>query len=256
MSKGNGVIEHNLFLRCTGENELITVKSGSNAIRYNTFLDSEGAQLTLRHGNENEVYGNVLRGTAGIRIFGDRHRVFSNYLEGNSGALNIGNGGAEVADGAPLTSHDRPDDNVITFNTLVGNARNYYMTGRTNGLGATRTTFANNIVWGGGPAAELEGPYTGGVWKDNITWHTAGAGAMPEGAYEAVDPKLEAGAQGVFRPQAGSPALDSAREDYGVALDMDGQRRTGKLDRGADEQSSDPAVTRVLSPTDWKRSTR
>jgi poly(beta-D-mannuronate) lyase len=167
-----GVIEHNLFVRCTGENELISIKSGSNTIRYNTFLDSPGAQLTLRHGNENLVYGNYLRGTDGIRIFGDRHQVFSNYLEGNTGGINIGNGGAEVADGAPLTSHDRPDRNVIAFNTLVNNRRNYYMTPRANGLGATHTVFANNIIRGGGPAVSLQGPYTGGAWSGNIVWQT------------------------------------------------------------------------------------
>lgn len=253
MSKGLGVIEHNLFVRCTGENELISVKSGANTIRYNTFLDSPGAQLTLRHGNENLVYGNTLRGTAGIRIFGDRHRVFSNYLEGNSGAINIGNGGAEVADGAKLTSHDRPDGNVIVFNTLVNNARNFYMTSRPNGLGATRTTFANNIVLGGGPAAAFEGPYSGGVWKDNITWRTDGAGVMPAGGYEAIDPQLEAGPSGVFRPRAGSPARDSARDAYGVDVDMDGQARTGVRDKGADEATAEAATAHVLSPDDWSR---
>ena len=75
MSKGLGVIEQNLFVRCVGENELMSIKSGSNIIRDNTLIDSPGAQLTLRHGNGNIVYGNYLRGTDGIRIFGDRNRV-------------------------------------------------------------------------------------------------------------------------------------------------------------------------------------
>ncbi|HTM25786.1 MAG TPA: polysaccharide lyase 6 family protein [Vicinamibacterales bacterium] len=188
MSKGFGVIEHNLFVRCTGENELMSIKSGSNIIRDNTLLDSAGAQLTLRHGNDNIVSGNYLRGTDGIRIFGDRQQVFSNYLEANTGGINIGNGDGEVADGAPLTSHDRPDDCVISFNTLVNNTRNYYMSPRANGLGATRTTFADNIIDGGGEAATLPGPYPGGVWRGNIIWHTAGLGAVPPGTFLAVDP--------------------------------------------------------------------
>jgi poly(beta-D-mannuronate) lyase len=249
LSRGLGVIEHNLFVRCTGENELLSIKSGSNTIRYNTFLDSAGAQVTLRHGNENQVYGNYLRGTDGIRIFGDRHQVFSNYLEGNTGGINIGNGGAEVAEGAKLTSHDRPDHNVITFNTLVNNKRNYYMTGRANGLGATGTVFANNIVQGGGAAASFEGPYTGGVWSGNIAWQTDGAGAMPDGTYDRIDPLLEAKA-GVFRPRATSAAIDSAKGDYPVPVDMDGQPRTGAKDRGADEVSAAPTTARVLTPAD------
>src|SRR4030095_11263316 len=149
LSNGFGLIEHNLFARCTGENELISNKSSSNTYRYNKIVDSPGGELTLRHGNDCLVYGNYFRNSAGMRIFGDRHQVFSNYLEAAIG-INIGNGDGEVADGAPLTSHDRPDNCVITFNTLVDNTRNYFMTGRTNGLGATNTVFANNIIQGGG----------------------------------------------------------------------------------------------------------
>ena len=236
LSNGFGLIERNLFVRATGENEMLSIKASANVIRYNVLLDSPGAQITLRHGNENFVYGNILRGTDGIRIFGDRHQVFSNYLEGNTGGINIGNGGGEVADGAPLTSHDRPDHCVITFNTLVNNTRNYYMTGRTNGLGATNTVFANNILQGGGAASSLNGIYTGGVWSSNIVWQTAGGGAMPAGTYDEIDPLLAPDALGVFRPQAGSPAIDSATGDYpAVTLDMDGQPRTEPKDRGADE---------------------
>jgi poly(beta-D-mannuronate) lyase len=236
LSNGFGLIERNLFIRATGENEMLSIKASANVIRYNVLLDSPGAQITLRHGNENLVYGNFLRGTDGIRIFGDRHQVFSNYLEGNTGGINIGNGAGEVADGAPLTTHDRPDDCVITFNTLVNNTRNYYMTGRTNGLGATNTVFANNILQGGGAASSLNGIYTGGVWSSNIIWQTAGAGAMPAGTYDEIDPLLAPDALGVFRPQAGSPAIDSATGDYpAVTVDMDGQPRIGPKDRGADE---------------------
>ena len=251
MSKGLGVVEHNLFVRCTGENELISIKSGSNIFRYNTFLDSPGAQLTLRHGNENQVYGNYLRGLDGIRIFGDRNRIFSNYLEGNTGGINIGNGGAEVADGAPLTSHDRPDDNVISFNTLIDNKRQYYMTPRNNGLGARNTVFANNVIVGGGAAALLEGPYSGASWTGNIAWKTDGLGQMPADGAQAVDPQLQTGSDGMQRPRRGSPAIDGAvGEQSEVTVDIDGQPRTGKKDRGADEQSTAPAIAKLLTPKD------
>jgi poly(beta-D-mannuronate) lyase len=197
ISKGLGVIERNLFIRCVGENELMSIKSGSNVIRDNTLLDSPGAQLTLRHGNENVVSGNYLRGTDGIRIFGDRNKVTGNYLERNTGGINIGNGDGEVADGAQLTAHDRPDGTVIEFNTLVDNERNYFMSPRTNGMGATRTTFAGNIIQGGGEAASLPGPYPGGVWRDNWIWKTAGRGAMPPNGFGEIDteraPKQKAG---------------------------------------------------------------
>ena len=181
MSKGLGVIERNLFVRCIGENEMLSIKSGSNIIRDNTLLDSPGAQLTLRHGNENIVRGNYLRGTDGIRVFGDRNRISENYLEGNTGAIQIGNGGAEVADGAPLTSHDRPDDTQVTSNALVNNARNIFMTSRENGLGAARTTLAHNVIHGGGPAAVIDGPFPGATWRDNAIWDTTAGHMPPEG---------------------------------------------------------------------------
>jgi poly(beta-D-mannuronate) lyase len=140
MSKGLGTIEDNLFVRCVGENEMLSIKSGENVIRRNTLLDSPGAQLTLRHGNGNIVRRNYLRGTDGIRIFGDRNRVSENYLEGNTVAIQIGNGDGEVAEGAPLTSHDRPDATVIALNVLVDNVRNIVLTARNKGLGATDAT--------------------------------------------------------------------------------------------------------------------
>jgi poly(beta-D-mannuronate) lyase len=192
MSKGLGTIERNLFVRCVGENEMISIKSGSNAIRDNTLLDAPGAQLTLRHGNGNIVRGNYLRGTDGIRIFGDGNRVSDNYLEANTGAIQIGNGGAEVADGAPLTSHDRPDDTYITSNVLVNNGRNIFMTKRERGLGATRTTVVHNVIVGGGPAATIDGPFATPLWRDNTIWQTAGrGGSMPPEGFVERKPTLQ-----------------------------------------------------------------
>jgi poly(beta-D-mannuronate) lyase len=192
MSAGLGIIEGNLFVRCTGENEMISIKSGSNVIRNNTLLDSPGAQLTLRHGNDNLVRGNYLRGTDGIRVFGDRNRVSENYLEANTGAIQIGNGDGEVADGAALTSHDRPDDAYVTSNLLVNNARNIFMTGREKGLGARRATIAHNVIQGGGPAAAIDGPFAEAIWRDNTIWRTAGAGSMPQGGYVERTPDMHA----------------------------------------------------------------
>ena len=132
--------------------------------------------------------GNYLRGTDGIRIFGDRNRVMGNYLDTNTVAIQIGNGDGEVADGAALTSHDRPDDAYITSNVLVNNVRNIFMAGRDKGLGARRVTVAHNVIKGGGPAAVIDGPFPDAIWRDNTIWKTAGAGAMPDGTYKDAQP--------------------------------------------------------------------
>jgi hypothetical protein len=251
MSKGGGIVEYNLFVRCVGENELISNKSCGNTYRYNTFLDSPGAQLTLRHGNECEVYGNIFRGTDGLRIFGDRHQIFSNYFEGNTLGINLGNGDGEVADGAKLTSHDRPDDCVIAFNTLVDNRTHYQLSGRPNGMGATNTTFANNILQGGDVAVKIDGPNSGAIWKGNLIWKTTGAGNLPAEGFIAVDPRLARGDDSILRLQSGSPAIDSAVGTFpAVIVDLDGQPRPDKKDKGADEFSAAPIVARILSVDD------
>jgi poly(beta-D-mannuronate) lyase len=253
LSTGEGLVEHNLFVRCVGENELISNKSGGNTYRYNTFLESPGAQLTLRHGNDCRVYGNIFRGTDGLRIFGDRHLIFSNYFEKNSIGINLGNGGAEVADGAPLTSHDRPDHCVIVFNTLIENGTHYRMNARTpTALGATHTTFANNLIVGGGVVAKIDGPNRDAVWAANLIWKTGAAGDLPATAAIAADPQLVAGADGIFRlPPSGSPAIAAAVGEFpGVTFDLDGQPRPARKSLGADEPSAAPVVARLLTPAD------
>lgn len=252
MSTGAGLVEYNLFVRCTGENELISNKSCGNTYRYNTFLDSPGAELSQRHGNHCLIYGNYFRRTQGIRLFGDGHQIFSNYLEGNSVAISIGNGDGEVADGAKLTSHDRPDNCVIAFNTLVNNTEAYRMQGRASGLGATNTTFANNIIQGGGKVAAIDGPNAGAKWSGNILWKTGDAGDLPAAGYTTADPHLSPDQAGVYHILPGSPAIDSAVGDFpAVAFDMDGQPRpaAGK-DVGADEFSTVPVVARILTVDD------
>src|SRR5437868_11456157 len=52
------------------------------------------------------IYGNYLKNTQGIRFSGDRHQIFSNYLEGNSIAITVCNGDGEVATGSQLTCHE------------------------------------------------------------------------------------------------------------------------------------------------------
>lgn len=250
LSSSNSIIEYNLFEECDGENELISVKASAVTIRYNTIRNCP-AQFTLRHGNRSIVYGNYFINTPGLRIFGDDHVIFSNHFENCSIALNIGNGDGEVADGAPLTSHDRPDRVLIAFNTLVNNASNFKQDGRTDGLGATYITVANNIVQGGGAAASIAGPYTNPLWEGNIIFNTNGAGAMPATGYIIIDPKIAKDATGSYHLLAGSPAIDAATGSYtAVTTDMDGQPRVAPLDVGADEVSGAPVIARLLNPAD------
>jgi hypothetical protein len=252
LSTGNGLCEYNLFARCNGENEMISNKSSGNTYRFNTVLDCPGGEISQRHGDNCQYYGNYMRNTSGIRIYGDNHQIFSNYIENGAKGIDIGNGDGDVHAGDPLTSHDRPDSCVITFNTLINNTIQYQMGGRTGGLGATNTTFANNIIQGGGPAASISSsaPYTTPTWSGNIVWNTT-AGSIPSGGFSNVNPLLAPDANGIQHIQAGSPAIDSATGTYAaVTIDQDGQPRSGAKDKGADEFSSAAVTAAFLTPTD------
>jgi poly(beta-D-mannuronate) lyase len=246
LSSSHSLVEYNVFEKCAGENELISVKASFVTIRYNTIRDCK-AQFTLRHGNHCEVYGNYFTRTPGLRIFGDDHIVHSNYFENCKPAINIGNGGAEVADGADLRSHDRPDRVLIVFNTLVNNEENITRTERPNGIGSTYITIAYNIIQGGGEAVSIKGPYYNPVWKGNILFNTKSAGQLPDTAYTQADPLLVKNADGVYHLQKGSPAIGAAKSDYrGITLDMDGQLRKAPLDAGADQFSTSPVKVVML----------
>jgi len=259
LSTGDGLCEYNLFVRCNGENEMISNKSSGNTYRYNTVIDAR--EISQRHGNDCLYYGNYMRNSEGIRIYGDRHRIFNNYFGTNSVGVNMGNGDGDVYNGAALTAHDRPDDNVVVFNTFVGNNTHYQMGGRTGGLGSSNTVVANNIFVGGGNMAGISSsaPYTGS-WSNNIRWNTSGAGNMPTPAYTNVNPQLEKDGNGVYHLQSGSPAINagkSAVDYYGASVsfgsitnDLDGQLRDSTRDIGADEFSNAPILVRMLTTND------
>jgi poly(beta-D-mannuronate) lyase len=261
LSTGNGLCEYNLFVHCEGENEMISNKSSGNTYRYNTVLDCIGGEISQRHGNDCLYYGNYIRNSQGMRVYGDRHKIFNNYFESNSVGLNMGNGDGDVYNGADLTAHDRPDDNIAVYNTFAYNGTHYEMTGRTGGLGSSNTVIANNIFLGGGSMASISssGPYTG-TWSNNIRWQTSSAGNMPATGYLTVDPKLARDAKGILHLQSSSPAINTgvgSSDVYGVfstysfvTNDMDGQLRDVTKDIGADEFSAAPITAAFLTTND------
>lgn len=251
-STGAAVVEHNLFERCRGENELISNRSSGNVFRYNTLLESPTAQFTLRHGNDCLVYGNIFRNTEGLRVYGDRHQVFSNFFEGNYLGINLGNGSAEMTEGGSLSNHDRPDNCLIAFNTLVDNRTHYQMSRRTPGaLGATHTVFANNLISGSGIAAKIEGPNVDATWSGNVLWNSGGAGDVPASGYTEIDPQLVADASGIRRPQPGSPVFEAATGNYPVVtVDLDGRPRPEKKSVGAHEPNPAAPFARILTAAD------
>ena len=260
----HAVVEHNLFEHHNGDPEAVSVKSSDNVVRDNTVRDSK-ACLVLRHGNRTTVEGNfILNGRCGIRFYGDDHRIVNNYIAGATAespqepgwgaAITVGSG--SVADHLPehtprsRRGRDAPERVVVAFNTLVGNVQP--IAGEHREFPPRGCIFANNVIVGeGGPLVSLAAdPPVGFKWEGNVVWGTAAAGDMPADGSRRVDPAWTL-QDGLYRASKGSPLVDAAQGAYPeIALDMDGQERTGVKDIGADELSSEPVRRRPLTRAD------
>ncbi|BDD00983.1 polysaccharide lyase 6 family protein [Persicobacter psychrovividus] len=85
----NTLIERNLFERCSGEVEVVSIKSSDNIIKDNLFIACEGV-LALRHGDRNQVLGNYFLGenlanAGGVRVINGGHTIENNYFQDLAG---------------------------------------------------------------------------------------------------------------------------------------------------------------------------
>ncbi|MBP2352793.1 poly(beta-D-mannuronate) lyase [Kribbella aluminosa] len=256
LSTADAIVEYNLFERCNGDPEAISVKSSGNTIRYNTVRSSVGG-IVLRHGNNNRVESNYLvAGSNGIRIYGNDHLIVNNYVDGvGSAGVVLGSGTErDHYEGEPpssRTGNDAPDRVTIVLNTLRNN-------GQAVAGESQRTVpplgcvIADNLMVGNsGQLVSM--PYLDGItWSGNITWGAATDGNLPAAGFTRADPKLAAGTDGVYRLGAGSAAANAASLNHSgqVADDLDGEVRTAPYDVGADEYSTAQPVRRPLTTTD------
>ncbi|GAB5558141.1 MAG: hypothetical protein SchgKO_23540 [Schleiferiaceae bacterium] len=124
LSPGNATIAYNYFDRCSGEVEIVSIKSSENTIHDNVFFESEGV-LAMRHGNGNEVYGNYFLGngkpnTGGVRVINADHKIYRNYFYGLTGerffaALPVMNG----VPNSPINRYHQVKNVEIFENTFI-----------------------------------------------------------------------------------------------------------------------------------------
>ncbi|MFI8872827.1 chondroitinase-B domain-containing protein [Streptomyces sp. NPDC055243] len=254
LSGARAVVEYNLFERCDGDPEAISVKSSDNTVRYNTIRDSLGG-IVLRHGNRTRVESNyLLGGKEGVRLYGNDHLVVNNFMAGLSGrALVVGSGSTrdhhsgETAD--ERRGNDACDRAVIVHNTLVGNADT--LSGETRDYEPQKVVIADNLLVGDSGSLVAMGKTTGFTWRSNILWGAAANGNIPAGGYTRVDPLLRKESDGVSRLSAGSPAIGKATLDSpAVADDIDGHPRGTARDIGADEYATTAPLRRPLTAAD------
>lgn len=254
LSSAHAVVEYNLFERCDGDPEAISVKSSDNTIRYNTIRDSRGG-IVLRHGNHSTVEGNYLvGGIDGIRVYGNDHLIVNNYLNGLSGrALVIGSGTTrdhhtgETQD--ERRGNDACDRAVIVHNSLLNNAST--LSGESRTYEPQNVTVADNLLAGDSGSLVAMGATTGFTWQSNLLWGAAGNGNIPSGGFTRADPRLVQGADGVLRLSSGSPAIGAATlGGAAVADDIDGDPRGSVRDIGADEYATAAALRHPLLAAD------
>jgi poly(beta-D-mannuronate) lyase len=253
LSTAEATVEYNLFERCDGDPEAISVKSSGNTIRYNTIRNSVGG-LVLRHGNDNRVESNyLLSGANGIRIYGNDHLIVNNYVSGIAGAGVVLGSGTERDhhEGEPSDSrrgNDAPDRVTITLNTLRNNGQ--ALVGESQRTIPPLGCAIEDNLMVGDSGALVDMPYLGGLsWSGNILWGQAANGNIPSG-FKRADPKLTAGTDGVYRLGLGSAAVNAASGQGHVADDVDGQPRKAPYDVGADEYSTATPVRRPLTAAD------
>jgi poly(beta-D-mannuronate) lyase len=239
-------VEYNSFVRADGDDELVSVKSSRNMIRYNTASDSNGG-ITLRAGDDNLVEGNVLiRTKRGVVVTGDRQVVINNFIDQpqREGILiAVGSKRFRAATNSilahntitrapmPITFALRdgvemktPQNNRIVNNILVGQEEN------------------RRIISVEG-ANKLDEYLTMNEIKQNIFWYQDGVASTRQIAEAngniVADPKLDFSDAKIPRSTSDSPARHRAMPGF-ATMDLTGTPRSTKSlpDIGAVESST------------------
>ena len=253
------VVEYNLFEECNGEIETVSNKSCGNIYRYNTFLNCQGT-LTLRHGNRCTVEGNFfianhVPNSGGIRVIGEDHKVFNNYVSGTSGsslksALTIMNG----VPNSPLNRYFQVKRAMVVFNTFVDNLYPFNIGGGKDSelsLPPLDCVIANNVVSGSrSPLVTVTDTPINMTWQGNIFFGASLGMAQPQGITIA-NPQMTVSTDGLWRPASSSPVVNGAVGSFPyISVDMDGQPRDSQFDVGADEVSTTQRIRRPLTRSD------
>ena len=154
LKKGGAQVISNYFDRCSGEVEVLSIKSSENTIANNVFYECEGV-LALRHGNNNYIGGNAFIGnrkseTGGLRVINAGHTVENNLFYGITGkrffaALAVMNGVPNSA----INRYHQVADVKLMNNTWVDCDRISFSVGADNERTAApiRTQFSGNEVF-------------------------------------------------------------------------------------------------------------
>jgi len=228
----NSIIEDNLFIRCNGESEIISVKSNGNIIRRNTFRACAGS-LVLRHGDDNVVNGNFFFGdgeknSGGVRIQGTDQIVANNYFDG-LGQLSLG-----MMDGTPDNLYIRVERAQILFNSFINCPKNFVIgmnhSSHPNGTVPKDCRIVGNLFYYDKPDmpdnfieyVQNDQPENW-VWKDNFAY---GAPVLSEiKGIQTINPQLKFQENGLAVPTSETPEIRQLPDvDKEIQFDLFGQK--------------------------------
>jgi poly(beta-D-mannuronate) lyase len=246
----------NFFNNWSGEVEIISNKCGSNKYYNNTFRDFQGT-LTLRHGNNSEVYGNYFFAnnnafSGGIRVMGEDHKIYNNYIEGvnhrkPSGSGSGATGGINVSNGKPgsaLNEYYQVKNVQIVNNTLVNCDLGIRVGTKVNSsltLAPENLVIANNVMLNSSDTAleETTTPTGSSIYEGNITQNGNWDLTNGVNSNQTVASGLLTSGADFYNITAGSPAVNSALGTYSfLTTDITGGTRAIDYDAGSEEFNS------------------
>jgi len=250
-------VYNNFFNNWSGEVEIISNKCGSNKYYNNTFRDFQGT-LTLRHGNNTEVYGNYFFAnnnsfSGGIRVIGEDHKIYNNYIEGvnhrkPSGSSSGATGGINVSNGKPnsaLNEYYQVKNVQIINNTLVNCDLAVRVGTRVNSsltLAPENLIIANNIMLNSSDSAlqETTAPIGSSTYEGNITQNGSWDLTNGVNSNQTVASGLLESGTDFYRLVSGSDAIDAGLGSYSfLTTDITDGIRSSDFDAGAEEFNSE-----------------
>lgn len=177
------VVEYNLFENAAGMPGILSIGSGKNVVRYNTFRGSKSEVVVKGAGNR--IEGNFFfNNKGGVCVSGPDQTVANNYIEGSQSA-----GGIRLLCGDQEAGTVAASRCTITRNTLVNCESTGIYVGAVNPTAAppvkpAANRITDNIVVGKADPMKDEGSST--VISGNIAWGEGKVAGLP--GFEAVDP--------------------------------------------------------------------
>jgi len=234
----NTIIENNMFVRCNGEPEVISVKSNGNLIRGNTFRACRGS-VVFRHGDSNTAtqnyfFGDGETGSGGVRLQGTDQIVANNHFYG------LGQFGIGMMDGTPDDLYVLVERAQVLFNSFI-NCSHAMVIGINHPKHPQGTTprdclIAGNIFYTRKPQPLFvpiqEDQPRNWAWEENVLF--GDAGMMINEGIRVVNPQLDIQDNGLAFPTEDTPSTSREMDKFWfLDTDLLGQKRVDPKTLGA-----------------------